>query len=121
MAMTIEQYLPLFVTTVCLELFIYGMFIHPIFSRKQIFGVCFLLNLSTHPLVCLVFPIWIEKHSWIPAELFAWVVEALILLALTRGVAHYKMHWTKAFVISLAANAFSAGVGLLFFSAWPIT
>ena len=121
MAMTIEQYFPTFIITFCLELIVYGILLHPTFSRKQILAVCVILNLITHPLVSLGFPLWFGNYFWIPAELFAWVVESLVLLGLARLLAHYKMRWQRALVISLAANAFSAGVGLLAFFDWLLS
>jgi hypothetical protein len=118
--MAVEQYVPQFVATFCLELIVYGILLQREFSKKQILAVCMFLNVITHPLVCLVFPRWLGNYFWIPAELFAWVVEALLLLAFARWVAPYKMEWTNAFAISLAANALSAGVGLLIFSGYSL-
>ena len=111
--MSVEQYLLQFVATFCLELVVYGILLQRVFSKKQILAVCLLLNVITHPLVCLGFPRWLGNYYWIPAELFAWVVEALILWIFARWLMHHKMRWTKALLISLAANAFSAGLGLL--------
>jgi hypothetical protein len=111
--MTFGQYFPLLLATFCFELVVYGILLRRIFSRRQIFILCVLLNVITHPIVCLVFPRWLGIHYWIPAELFAWVVEAQILWILARWMIHHKMRWTNALLISLAANAFSAGLGLL--------
>jgi hypothetical protein len=113
MVMTPAHYFTLLLATFCFELFVYGLLLRRIFSRKQIFILCLLLNVITHPIVCLVFPQWLGNHYWIPAELFAWVVEAQILWIFARWLIHHKMRWTKALLISLAANAFSAGLGLL--------
>jgi len=118
--MTIGQYLTLFVTTYCLEFLVYGILLHRLFSKRQILALCLLLNVITHPLVCFGFPQWFDNYEWILAELFAWLIEALILLVIARLVAHYKMRWIKALTTSLAANALSAGMGLLFFSDWPV-
>jgi hypothetical protein len=118
--MTIEQYFTLLLATFCFELIIYGTLLYRIFSKRQILAVCFLLNIITHPLVCLVFPRFFGIYYWIPAELFAWLVEAQTLWMLAQWMVHYKMRWTRALLISLAANSFSAGLGLLFFSDWPI-
>jgi len=118
--MTIEQYFTLLLTTFCIELIVYGILLYRIFSKRQILAICVLLNIITHPLVCLVFPRFFGIYYWIPAELFAWLVEAQILLFLSQWMVHYKMRWTRALLISLAANLFSAGIGLLFFSDVPI-
>ena len=113
--MSIEQYLPLFVVTFCLELAVYGILLNQVFSKKQILAISVLLNIITHPLVCFGFPGWFGNYYWILAELFAWVVEALILFALARWVVHHPIRSTKALATSLAANALSAGMGLVLF------
>ena len=114
--MTFGLYCTLFLATFCLELVVYRILLRRFFSNTQILILCLILNVATHPIVCLVFPRWLGIHYWIPAELFAWAVEALILWALARWMTHHRMRWTTALLISLAANAFSAGLGLLFFS-----
>ena len=113
----IEEYILLFASTYCLELLIYGILLFQLFSKKQILALCLFLNVITHPLVCYGFPRWFSKYEWILAELFAWIVEALLLLVISRWVVYKKMSWTKAFSTSLAANALSAGVVLLFYAA----
>ena len=118
--MTIEQYFTLLLATFCFELLVYGVLLYRIFSKRQILATCILLNIITHPLVILVFPLFLGIYYWIPAELFAWLVEAQILLLLAQWMVHYKMKWTRALLISLAANLFSAGFGLVFFSDYPI-
>ena len=118
--MTIGHYCTLLLATFCFELIVYQTLLHRFFSTRQILTICFLLNIITHPLVCLVFPRYLGIYYWIPAELFAWLVEAQILWVLARWMVHYRMRWTRALLISFAANAFSAGFGLLFFSDWPM-
>jgi len=113
--MSLEQYLPMFVITLCLELPVYGILLYPVFSKKQILAISMLLNIITHPLVCLGFPRWFGNYFWILAELFAWVVEALFLFVFARWVVHHQIRLTKAFATSLAANALSAGMGLVLF------
>lgn len=118
--MTFWQYCTLLLATFCLELVVYGLLLRRIFSGKQIAILCLILNVTTHPIVCLVFPRWLGIHYWIPAELFAWLAEGYMLLILARSMSRSRMRWTSALTISLAANAFSAGLGLLFSSYWQI-
>jgi hypothetical protein len=71
-----------------------------------------ILNLATHPVVFFVFPYFVEgagsdvfTYIW-TAELFAFVIEALILKY------RYRYSWALAILTSGLANLFSWTVGI---------
>jgi hypothetical protein len=78
-------------------------------------AVSVICQLTTHPIVWFVLP---RTHPWplgyTIKELFAWLVEALIVyLASRTRWSRERVGVLDALLISLAANALSAGIGLL--------
>jgi hypothetical protein len=84
-------------------------------ERGWRFGVTMTLlgNLLTHPIACWLVsgaePAW---GRFVAAELFAWLSEALLLVVLGRAF-QKRIDWSQSVWIALAANATSAGIGLL--------
>ena len=111
--LTFTDYLPYFLKTFILELPIYAL----ILKSQQSFGKTLaansLLNLATHPIIFILFPIILPKlgefnylNYLVAAEIFAPLVEAILLAKVFK----LKIGW--AVVSSVAANLFSWSVGV---------
>ncbi len=102
------NYLKYFLITCFLESFIYlvAAFYKKI-NFKTSFMQIFILNLATHPLVILVFPLIFQKMNGplisyiLIAELFAIYVEFLLLQYF------FKYNRMTSLILSIAANLFS--------------
>lgn len=106
-------YLGIFLMTCALESIFYFIFgkIQKL-TTPNILQQILILNLATHPIVFFFFPYILEKagsdiftYIW-TAELFAFVVESLILKV------RYRYSWMIAILTSGLANLFSWSIGI---------
>ncbi|GEM_PF-1966906 len=111
-----ERWLLSFLGTLVVELPIYAWAARSAFGFGRAMVVGFALNTATHPLL------WIAlsqiRHPFpgpfLSAEAMVLAAEAGLLMVLSRSrIARRPLAWSSVFGISLAANGFSAGVGLL--------
>lgn len=105
-----SSYVALFFSTVLLEMPAYFVFWQQS-SLRQCFIRSLAVNLSTHPLVCILFP-WVAAYWQVRywqyvlfSEGFAVIVEALVFVKI------FKIRPQRAIVFSLFANLFSWLVG----------
>jgi hypothetical protein len=99
-----------FVVTLALELPVYALLLRRPLGLARALAVAVALNLATHPLA------WLATYRW-GARFFAveagvWLAEALLLFALARALGR-RVPLHEALLAALAANALSAGAGLL--------
>jgi len=104
-----------FVCTLALETPVYVLGLRPALPARRAALWSLVLNLLTHPAAWALTRAW----SWprfAAVEVGVWLVETLALLALARGssgLAARRLEPARALVLTLTANALSAGVGLL--------
>ncbi|VVC72080.1 Uncharacterised protein [uncultured archaeon] len=103
------DFLQALILTNLLEAPIYVLF-YPKRAWQQVILLMLAFNLLTLPFVWFVFYPLIEDYStyFVVAESFAFLVEAGILWLVFR-----REGWQNALLASAAANALSAGAGLL--------
>lgn len=105
-------YLKYFFATVALEASFYFLFIKGISWRHKIIAV-FVLNFATHPVIFFVFPEmaarleWSYAHYLTAAELFAPMVEALLLRYF------FQQGTRRAILTGFGANLLSWSIGAL--------
>ncbi len=101
-----------FVCTLALETPVYVLGLRPAIPPRRAALWSLVLNLVTHPAAWALTRAW----SWPrfgAVEVGVWLVETVALLALARGSSTGPLWPARALVLSLTANALSAGVGLL--------
>lgn len=109
---TTAEYVPYFIKTFLLELPIYFLLLKTQQSKIQILKTVFILNIATHPLIFLAFPLALDLFNGnyltylLCAEIFAPTVEILLLKF------YFKIDFKKAFAFSLFANLFSWSIGV---------
>ena len=111
--MTLKDYLPYFLKTFILELPIYALILKSQQNFTKNLAATSLLNLATHPIIFILFPMVLPKlgdfnylNYLVAAEIFATVVEALLLIKVFK----LKIGW--AVVSAAAANLFSWSLGV---------
>jgi len=111
-ALSLMQYLPVFLWTCILEAPFYLICLRlKKTSWQRSFAILFFANLATHPLVTFAFPLLAEKwqlpmvYSALLKETFAPVVETLVIKKFSR------LSWLGSIALSFAANLFSWWVG----------
>ena len=115
--MTWEGWLLSFLGTLVIEVPVYAWATRSVFGLGRAMVVGLGLNVATHPLLWVVlseirnpFPV-----AFLGAEAIVWATEAGLLKASSHArIAQRPLGLPVAFAISLAANGFSAGAGLLF-------
>jgi hypothetical protein len=106
------DYLPYFLKTIVIEFPIYYLLFKNFQSFKKLLVINLVLNLATHPIVFYVISYICFRldlsylHYLISAEIFAPVVEALILIYV------FKIPISKAWVASILANLMSWSIGV---------
>lgn len=109
---TFIEYLPFFLKTFVLELPIYFLFFRTLKNIPALLKMNSVLNLATHPAVFFVIPIILTElnatylHYLLVAEIFAPVIEALILHKF------YKLGLGRSFAAAVCANLFSWSLGI---------
>ncbi len=100
-----------FAVTVLLETPVYWFFLLGYTKTEKAIAFSLLINALTLPVVWFVLPPLLFSNYLLyfaVAELFAWLAEAAMV-----KLAFRKMPWERAILAALAANAVSAGMGLL--------
>ena len=99
-------------STLVLETLTAGLLFALLQLPRRLLGWIPLASLITLPAVWFLFPLLPVAAFWVIAlaEVFAVAVEALLLVAVGRGV----VRWTHALIISLVMNAVSFGIGWFF-------
>jgi hypothetical protein len=98
-----------FVLTLLFELPVYVLLLRRRLGVARTLAVAAALNLATHPLAWMT----TSAGASIPVvEACVWLAESLLLLAAARALRR-PLPAHEAFLTALAANALSAGVGLL--------
>ena len=94
-----------------LETPVYWFFLVGFTRTETAIAISLLINALTLPVVWFVLPpLLISNYPlyFVIAELFAWLAEAAMV-----KLAFQEMPWKRAILAALAANAVSAGIGLL--------
>jgi hypothetical protein len=100
-----------FVLTLVFELPVYALALRrPLGGLGRALAVGVAVNLATHPLAWMLAVGGLVP--WVGIEGAVTVAEAAMLFAAARGLGR-RLPAHEAFLVSLAANALSAGVGLL--------
>lgn len=100
-----------YMLTVLLETPIYWFFLVGYTKTEKAIALSLLINTLTLPVVWFVLPPFLFSNYvlyFVVAELFAWLSEALMV-----KLAFSELPWSRAVLAALAANAVSAGAGLL--------
>jgi len=99
-------------STLALETLTAGLLFALLQLPRRLLGWIPLASLITLPAVWFLFPLLPVSALWVIAlaEVFAVAAEALLLVAVGRGV----VRWTHAVFISLVMNAVSFGIGWFF-------
>jgi hypothetical protein len=99
-----------FVGTLLLELPLYTLLLRRRLGTTRAVAVAAAINLATHPLAWLA--ISAQVLPFIAVETCVWLTETLLIYVAGRALAR-AVPFHEALLAALAANALSAGVGLL--------
>lgn len=106
-----------FLGTLVIELPVYTWATTSVFGFARALAIGVALNVATHPLMWGVHSLLRHPYllTFLVAEAVVWATEAILLKTFShRRRARRVLGWSEALAISFAANAFSAGAGLLF-------
>lgn len=108
------SWLSAFVGTLAVETPVYWFGVGRRLSGRERLGASLLVNVATHPLAWWFTARQPGWERFAAAEVAVLVIEAALWsLAVRPPRARQPMGWREASVLSLSANALSAGIGLL--------
>lgn len=112
--MSVLEYAKILAATLALEFPLYWLFFRSM-GWKKVVALTFVVNLASHPLVTFAWPLLIQKMGWsfghfiLAAELFAPIVETLIIRY------GWKISWKRSILAAFVANLLSWTMGSYFF------